>query len=138
MAIASTFPTVSRSGPQNPEAERALLGGMLLDNRKIPEVLEEIPQAARRAFYYEGGSPMRRHGKVLEEPLLSVPANQEIFEVIGILYDRDQGADLTTLNDELERLDRLDAGHARAAGMQSGPAGGVVNRGLCGGDSHQR
>ena len=109
MAIASTVPTVSRSGPQNPEAERALLGGMLLDNRKIPEVLEEIPQAARRTFYYEGGSPMRRHGKVLEEPLLSVPANQEIFEVIGILYDRDQGADLTTLNDELERLDRLDA-----------------------------
>ena len=96
--------------PSNLEAERALLGGMLLDNRKIGEILELIPRQARGAVLNGDSSrPGRRDRLDFVEPLFSHLPNQEIFEVVCRLYDRDHGVDLTTLGDELDRVDRYEA-----------------------------
>lgn len=108
MALAAPHPSgQNRRVPQNLEAERALLGGMLLDNRKIPEVIEAIPPQARRGPA-RPARPARSAG-AREEPLFSDFANQEIFEVILDLFERDSGADLTTVAEELERRGRYQA-----------------------------
>lgn len=112
MAIASTSTGPRddlRKVPQNLEAERALLGGMMLDNRKIAEILELIPSPARKVFHYQEGKRIPRNRVPDGEPFFAHLANQEIFEIVVHLYDRDRGVDLTTLGDELERLDRYQA-----------------------------
>lgn len=110
MAIAASNPSGhGRRVPQNLEAERALLGGMLLDNRKIPEILESIPPQVRRAAVVKSATPSRRSASSQEEPLFSDFANQEIYEVIVDLFERDCGIDLTTVGEELERRGRYQA-----------------------------
>lgn len=110
MAIASSSNPQSASRvPQNLEAERALLGGMLLDNRRIPEVLELVPPVAREYRTNLREVRPRKGGTDLREPLLSDLANQEIFEIILDLYDRDRGVDLTTVANELEERGRYEA-----------------------------
>ena len=111
MAIASEDSSATSPAiPQNLQAERGLLSGMLLDNAKISEIVEQIPIRARRPFFYEQGKRIRRSGSPLEEPLFSSFANQEIFEIIIHLRDeREQGVDLITLGEELDRLGRYEA-----------------------------
>jgi replicative DNA helicase len=106
--------------PQNLEAERALLGGMMLDNRRIADVIENLPAQVRRGLG-AGASPASiRKSRSIEEPLFSDFANQEIFEVIVALFERDRGADLTTVAEELERRGRFQAvgGAAYLASLQ--------------------
>ncbi len=108
MALASPALPSTRPVPQNLEAERALLSGMLFDNRKIDEVITLIPQQAQRSsggVRTIGGTPIPS----TDEPLFSHPANQEIFETILDLYARERAVDLTTLGAELDRLGRFEA-----------------------------
>lgn len=97
-------PVVPRT---NVEAERALLGGMLLDNRRIPDVLEILP---RRAVEEALRPPVRpRDGSPPPPSLLSVPANQEILDTIIRLHFEGSGVDLVTLGDALDRAGRYTA-----------------------------
>jgi replicative DNA helicase len=121
MALAAPNPSAqSRRMPQNLEAERALLGGMMLDNRRIADVIENLPAQVRRGLG-AGASPASiRKSRSIEEPLFSDFANQEIFEVIVALFERDRGADLTTVAEEIERRGRFQAvgGAAYLASLQ--------------------
>ncbi len=107
MALPSTLPAPSRPVPRNLEAERGLLGGILLDNRRIPEVIEIIPTHARdfkrRVVSVQGGFTSE------DEPLFSHPPNQEIFQTILELHNRDHAVDLTTLANELNTRGRYEA-----------------------------
>lgn len=111
MAVAPSSASVrsTRPVPQNLEAERALLGGMILDNRKIPEIVESVPAQARRIAAAADAASARRRVESEVEPLFSNFANQEIFEIILYLFDRDRGVDLTTIGEELEVRGRYDA-----------------------------
>ncbi|MBI1784845.1 replicative DNA helicase, partial [Candidatus Sumerlaeota bacterium] len=106
MALASSASTSPRAVPQNLEAERALLGGMLLDNRKIPEIMEHIPAQARPL---RGVVPMRGSASPGDVPLFSHPPNQEVFDTMIQLYEHDHAVDLTTLANELNRAGRYEA-----------------------------
>ena len=53
----------------NQEAERALLGAMLLSNDKIPEIIERIPPRAIGFFHLAGGNGAKRRAPAeLDEP----------------------------------------------------------------------
>jgi replicative DNA helicase len=106
--------------PQNLEAERALLGGMLLDNRKIADIMESVPRQAMNFHYFREGRAVARSTAPEAEPLFSHGANQEIFEVIADLYDRERQVDLTTLAEELHRAGRFEAigGAGYLAGLE--------------------
>lgn len=97
--------TATRTNPQNLEAERALLGGMLLDNRKIPDVLSRIPP---RALEF-GARVNTANGERVDEPLFSNFANQEIFETILAIWREGHGVDLTTLGEQLDKQGRYEA-----------------------------
>ena len=70
--------------PQNLEAERWLLGGILLDN----EVLHEIAQFLTADDFYRD-------------------AHQVIYRAISELYSAGKGVDAVTLADELTRRDQF-------------------------------
>jgi replicative DNA helicase len=72
--------------PHNLDAERAVLGTMLLDNDTIPLVIELLQ---KETFYSS--------------------AHQIIFDAIVSLFDHAVAVDLTTLCDELKRRNVLDA-----------------------------
>jgi replicative DNA helicase len=71
--------------PHNLEAERAVLGTMLLDNTTIPIVVDFLK---KENFYNT--------------------AHQIIFDAIVRLFERNSVIDLTTLNDELRRTGELE------------------------------
>lgn len=94
--------------PQNLEAERALLGGLVLDNRQIDIVLDIFPHAAvaprpARIEGRRGGPPAPQ-----PEPLFFSPAHQTIFESIFALHDAGGGIDLTTLANHLHSRGQLE------------------------------
>jgi replicative DNA helicase len=74
-----------RVPPSNLEAERAVLGAMLLDKEAIGRALEIIDG---EAFYR--------------------PAHQKIFEAMIKLYDASEPVDLTTLSEALVKSGELD------------------------------
>lgn len=87
---------------------------MLVDNRRIAEVLEIVPQQARERRKPVAGARRETGGGAAalppgDVPLLSDPPNQEIFEVILDLHHRDHAVDLTTLGEELSRTGRFEA-----------------------------
>lgn len=86
--IASNIPftTSDRTMPQNLEAERAVLGAMVLDNKAIDEVVEILDHTC---FYHT--------------------AHTIIFEAIRTLYETNRGVDLITLTEELTRQGRLES-----------------------------
>lgn len=111
MAIASPAGSSFSGGPHNFEAERALLGGMLVDNRKIPEIIELFPIQARVFFHTADAKEKRRKRKPadLDLPVFAYPANQEIFETIVTLHDKGRAVDLMTLAHELDAAGRYQA-----------------------------
>jgi replicative DNA helicase len=74
-----------RLPPQNLEAERSVLGSMLLDNDVLHEI---VPILAVADFYRE--------------------THQTIYQAIRDLYDQGKGIDAVTLADELTRRDQFD------------------------------
>lgn len=72
--------------PQNLEAEMAVLGSMMLDEKAISTVIELLDQ---NSFYTEN--------------------HRKIFEAICNLYNAGKAIDLVTVNDELKRLGVLDS-----------------------------
>ncbi|MCI0329355.1 MAG: replicative DNA helicase [candidate division Zixibacteria bacterium] len=77
--------TAERIPPSNLEAERAVLGAMLLDKEAIGRTLEMIDETA---FYR--------------------PAHQKIFWRMVKLYDANEPVDLTTLSDALAKSGELE------------------------------
>jgi replicative DNA helicase len=91
--------------PNNLEAERALLGALTLDNRRIDEALERIPSDALRQTRLAEGEASRawrpsRRGETIE-PLFFSAAHQMIFSAILRLHDQNVGVDLTILAESL-------------------------------------
>ncbi len=72
--------------PHNEDAERSVLGAMLLENDTIPEVTEHVDE---EDFY--------------------VAAHQLIFRAIAYIYDEHQVVDLTMLTDILKKENQLDS-----------------------------
>jgi replicative DNA helicase len=72
--------------PHNLEAERAVLGAMVLDNKAIDEVIEILDHTC---FYHT--------------------AHTIIYEAVRSLYELNRGVDLITLTEELTRRGRLEA-----------------------------
>ncbi|HLG93582.1 MAG TPA: DnaB-like helicase N-terminal domain-containing protein, partial [candidate division Zixibacteria bacterium] len=77
--------TVERIPPYNAEAERAVLGAMLLDKEAIGRALEVIDDTA---FYR--------------------PAHQKLFRTMIKLYDASEPVDLTTLSEALAKSGELE------------------------------
>ncbi|MFC1658468.1 replicative DNA helicase [Candidatus Omnitrophota bacterium] len=71
--------------PQNLEAEMAVLGSMMLDEKAISTVIELLDQN----FFYKDN-------------------HRKIFEAICNLYNSNKAVDLVTVNDELKRMGVLD------------------------------
>src|SRR3984957_21310295 len=84
-SVPSAGPTdYDRTPPQDVEAERSVLGGMLLSKDAIADVVEVIRPGD---FYY--------------------PANQLIYDAITDLYTRGDPADAVTVSNELTRNGQL-------------------------------
>jgi replicative DNA helicase len=75
----------SKIPPQNLEAERAILGAILLENESLPRAIEIL---APSDFYKEG--------------------HRKIFSTMIALFERNEPVDLLTLSEELRRRDELD------------------------------
>jgi replicative DNA helicase len=91
--------------PHNLDAERALLGAMLLDPRQIDLVQSLLPnECIRQAMATErpkrGQSPL--------EPLFFSAAHQAVFGAICRLHVSGAGVDLTTLAEELQSRGELE------------------------------
>jgi replicative DNA helicase len=94
--------TLTRQLPNNLEAERALLGALILDNRKIDEALERIPtEAMRQSRAAEEKDRRWRDRQEVLEPLFFSNAHQKIFNAIVRLHEQGSGVDLTTLAEQL-------------------------------------
>jgi replicative DNA helicase len=92
-------PKESRSHPHNVDAERTVLGAVLVDNSAFNSAAEML---TRNDFYREG--------------------HRRIFEAMAGLAERSQPIDLVTLRDELVRGQALEAvgGAAYLAGLVDG------------------
>jgi replicative DNA helicase len=117
MAQAPSDLQTSGSGgalPHNTEAERALLGALILDNGQIDLVMERLPaevqrqlkmgdeERRRRAAGLMGAQRWRRNASMAElEPLFYSRAHQLIFAALTHLHEKGAGVDLTTLAEEL-------------------------------------
>jgi replicative DNA helicase len=97
-------PTVPRTLPHNLEAERAVIGAVLLDGAVIHHALEYLDE---RAFFRD--------------------AHRRIFEKMRKLFERGQAIDFITVNDELGRTGELDdvGGPAYVASLVDGLPHGV-------------
>jgi len=84
----------SKIPPHSLEAERSVLGGMLLDRESLPQALELLKPSD---FYKEG--------------------HRKMFDSMLALFERDEPADLLTISEELRRRSELDeVGGAAALG----------------------
>ncbi len=92
-------PTDGRALPHNPEAERTVLGAVLVDNAAFNSAAELL---SREDFYRE--------------------AHRRIFDAMAALAERSQPIDLVTLKDELVRGAALEAvgGAAYLGGLMDG------------------
>jgi len=75
----------SKIPPHSLEAERAVLGGMLLDRESLPRAVELLKPAD---FYKEG--------------------HRKIFDSMLALFERNEPVDLLTISEELRRRSELD------------------------------
>ncbi|HEX9186176.1 MAG TPA: DnaB-like helicase N-terminal domain-containing protein [Vicinamibacteria bacterium] len=97
--MSAEAPPRERTLPHNPEAERTVLGAILVDNQAFNSAAEILN---REDFYRE--------------------AHRRIFDAMAALAERSQPIDLVTLKDELHRLSALEAvgGAAYLAGLVDG------------------
>ncbi|MBN3039559.1 MAG: replicative DNA helicase [Candidatus Omnitrophica bacterium] len=86
MSIDAPTTNINKIPPQNIEAEMATLGSMLIDEKKIPEVLELVDQS----FFYR------------EE-------HKKIFESIVSLFDLRKKIDILTVSEELTKKKAIEA-----------------------------
>ena len=84
--MATDTPTRERALPSNLEAERTVLGAVLVDNAAFNSAAEIL---SREDFYRD--------------------AHRRIFEAMASLAERSQPIDLVTLKDELTRRNALEA-----------------------------
>ncbi len=77
---------LDRIPPQNLDAERSVLGAMLIEQEAIGRAVEVLTS---ESFYHEG--------------------HRRIFEAILALYERSAAADLVTVSEELTKRGQLDA-----------------------------
>jgi replicative DNA helicase len=84
--VATDIVSKERSLPQNLEAERTVLGAVLVDNAAFNSAAEML---SREDFHRE--------------------AHRRIFEAMGVLAEKSQPIDLVTLKDELVRVSALEA-----------------------------
>ncbi len=91
--------SLEKNLPNNLEAERSILGAILLDDKAIFTVLETLKS---QDFYLEG--------------------HRRIFEKMSLLTTRSRPIDLVTLKDELQRSDELESagGAAYLASLTDG------------------
>lgn len=75
---------VDRVLPQNIEAEKAVLGSMLIEKEAIAKAIEVLNE---KSFYKEG--------------------HQKIFRAVVDLYDRDEAVDIVTVSEELKKAGDL-------------------------------
>lgn len=95
--------------PQNLDAERALLGAMLFDNRQIDEVQCALPGVAvSRAIASLSPQDKFRKRSETNEPLFYSSQNELIFGSICSIHSRGVPIDMTTLGEELLRFGHLD------------------------------
>jgi replicative DNA helicase len=95
--------SLSHQLPHSVEAERALLGSMILDNRQVGIALDILPGLAIQQTLNPPQST-RRGPEILHEPLFFLNAHQTIFRAIMVLYDTGAGNfDLTTLAEHLNQ-----------------------------------
>ncbi|HXK08935.1 MAG TPA: replicative DNA helicase [Vicinamibacteria bacterium] len=97
--MSSVAPPPERTLPHNPEAERTVLGAILVDNQAFNSAAEIL---SREDFYRD--------------------AHRRIFDAMAALAERSQPIDLVTLKDELLRESALEAagGAAYLAGLVDG------------------
>ena len=97
--MSTEAPPKDRTLPHNPEAERTVLGAILVDNQAFSSAAEIL---RREDFYRE--------------------AHRRVFEAMATLSERSQPIDLVTLKDELARQSALEAvgGAAYLAGLVDG------------------
>lgn len=86
--------------PHNPEAERALLGSMIMDNAQIDVALDFLPRVP---------APRRGRKEQPPEPLFYTPANQIVWEAVSALHAERRPIDLTVLAGRLREAGFLDA-----------------------------
>src|ERR671936_795987 len=92
-ALMSPLEVPTRIPPHNLDAERAVLGAVLLEGREaLPRVIEFLRASD---FYTE--------------------AHRAIYETMLGLFDRGEPVDLITLQEELRRADQLDFAGGPAA-----------------------
>jgi replicative DNA helicase len=84
--MATEAPTRERTLPHNSEAERTVLGAVLVDNAAFNSAAEVL---TRDDFHRE--------------------AHRRIFEAMSVLAERSAAIDLITLKDELQRVSALEA-----------------------------
>ena len=87
-----------RVPPHNLDAERSLLGGVLLDNQAFPEVLEHLKA---EDFYRD--------------------AHRKIFEAMCELFGKSQPIDRITVKDALTRSRRSAATSSSTCSIRSSP-----------------
>ncbi len=85
MAVAKTDHAFERIPPQALEAEKSVLGSMLLEQDAISRVLE-----------------------ILDESRFYKDAHRRIFRAVVGLYERNEGVDLITLTEELRKRGELE------------------------------
>jgi replicative DNA helicase len=86
MAVAKADQAFERVPPQAVEAEKSVLGSMLLEKDAIARVVE-----------------------ILDESRFYKDAHRRIYQAIVTLYERNEGVDLITLTEELRRRGELEA-----------------------------
>ncbi len=86
MAVAKPDQAFERVPPQALEAEKSVLGSMLLEKDAISKVIEILDESR---FYKE--------------------AHRKIYRAVVGLYERNEGVDLITLTEELRRRNELEA-----------------------------
>ena len=91
----------SKIPPHSLEAERAVLGGMLLDRESLPKAVELLKPSD---FYKEG--------------------HRKIFDSMLALFERNEPVDLLTISEELRRRSDLDevGGPAMLGALEIGRA----------------
>ncbi len=77
-----------RVSPQNLDAERAVIGAMILNESVIPEALKVLPMESAGLFY--------------------APAHQYIYDAIVTLYDNREAIDPLSIKDVLEARNHLE------------------------------
>ncbi|MCD6379802.1 replicative DNA helicase [bacterium] len=83
---------IGKIPPQSIEAERAVLGGMMLEPEAVPRAIEIVNQGA---FYH--------------------PANARIFRAMVTLFPRHEPIDVMTLSEELTKTNDIDTVGGMAA-----------------------